>query len=84
MVDALHAQLRAHDRDPSTFEIFMTPRVRLDRQVIDEYERAGVTELVVSAEARDVDAIKRKLERNSPTTHGVEPVTGGCRYAWES
>ena len=84
IVDALHLQLRAHDRDPSTFEIFMTPRVRLDPAVIEAYERAGVTELVVSAEAREVDGIKRKLERNSPTAHGIEPVTGGCRYAWES
>jgi probable F420-dependent oxidoreductase len=84
LVNALHVQLRAHDRDPGTFEIFMTPRVRLDQGVIEAYERAGVTELVLSAEADEIDAIKRKLERNSPTTHGIEPATGETRYAWES
>lgn len=84
VVNALRAQLQAHDRDPDAFEIFMTPRMRLDEGLIDEFRQAGVTELVVSAESNEVDGIKRRLERNSPLTHGVEPVRGPVRYAWEA
>ncbi|MGW6336734.1 TIGR03619 family F420-dependent LLM class oxidoreductase [Nocardia rhamnosiphila] len=84
VVDRLHARLRANGRDPREFEIFMTPRVRLDQGLIEEYERAGVTELVVSAESIDIAGIKRRLERNSPKAHGVAPAGADTRYAWEA
>lgn len=84
VVDRIHARLRAEDRDPAAFEIFMTPRVRLDGALIEQYEQAGVTELVVSAEALDIEGIKRRLELNSPEAHGVEPAGAGTRYAWEA
>ena len=83
VVDRLHTRLRAAGRDPREFEVFMTPRVRLDRTLIKEYERAGVTELVVSAEARDIAGIKRRLELNAPAAHGVEPARPGARYPWD-
>ncbi|RHW26255.1 LLM class F420-dependent oxidoreductase [Nocardioides immobilis] len=83
VVDRITTRLEAEDRDPRMFEIFMTPRARLDGALIKEYEQAGVTELVVSAEALDIDGIKRRLELNSPEAHGVEPAGVGTRYAWE-
>jgi probable F420-dependent oxidoreductase len=84
VVDRLVARLEAHDRDPGTFEIFMTPRARLDAAVIEQYERAGVTELVVSAESLDLDGVKRRLEINAPANRGVEPADSATRYAWDA
>lgn len=84
LVDRLHARLEAHGRDPQTFEIFLTPRARLDRDLIDAYAKAGVTELVVSAEALDIDGIKRRLEHNAPKQHGVDPAGSDTRFAWEA
>lgn len=83
VVERIATRLEARGRDPRAFEIFMTPRVRLDGAVIEEYEQAGVTELVVSAEALDIDGVKRRLELNAPQAHGVEQAGPGTRYAWE-
>ena len=58
---------------------FMTPRVRLDRTLIKEYERAGVDELVVSAEARDIAGIKRRLNSMRPPPTESSPPRPGAR-----
>lgn len=84
VVDRITTRLEAQGRDPKTFEIFMTPRARLTPELIEQYEQAGVTELVVSAEALDIDGIKRRLELNAPAAHGVEPAGPDTRYAWEA
>lgn len=84
VVARLSERLQARGRDPRQFEIFMTPRVRLDRALIDEYEQAGVTELVVSAESPDIGGIRRRLEHNAPEAHGIEPAGSETRYAWEA
>lgn len=58
LVDRLYARLEADGRDPQTFQILLTPRARLDPDLIDAHAKAGVTELVVSAEALDIDGTK--------------------------
>lgn len=53
-------------RDLSGFTVHVTPLTRVDASVVAAYAEAGVDELVISMESADVDAVRRKLERNRP------------------
>jgi probable F420-dependent oxidoreductase len=59
-------------RDFGDFRITITPRVRLNRELVGAYEKAGVDQLVVSVEAPTREEVRRRLELNAPRTFGIE------------
>ncbi len=52
-------------RDLTGFTVHLTPLARVDAALAAAYAEAGVDELVISMESADVDAVRRKLERNA-------------------
>lgn len=58
-------------RDLTDFEITVTPRSRLSRDLIEQYRAAGVSQLVVTVEAADVDGVRRRLDLNAPGRLGA-------------
>jgi len=59
-------------RDLTGFRMSLTPRVRLDRDLVDLYAKAGVDQLVVSVEGRTPEEVRRRIELNAPRTLGIE------------
>lgn len=72
-VGRIHDEAAAAGRDLAGFEISLTPTIRLTEALVAEYADAGVHQLVVSAEANDLDGVRRKLTRNAPETLGIDP-----------
>ena len=58
-------------RDLTGFNVNLTPRVRLTRDLVDLYEKAGVDQLVVSVEGRTPEDVRRRIELNAPSTQGI-------------
>jgi probable F420-dependent oxidoreductase len=58
-------------RDLTGFEITVTPRARLSPELIEQYRRAGVAQLVVTVEADTVDGVRRRLDCNAPRRLGL-------------
>ncbi|CAI7979691.1 Luciferase-like monooxygenase [Frankia sp. Hr75.2] len=58
-------------RDLAGFEITVTPRARLSPELIEQYRKAGVSQLVVTVEADTVDGVRRRLDRNAPGQLGL-------------
>ncbi len=73
-VATIRAEAAAIGRDLSGFTISATPTVRMSPALVGEFADAGVDELVLSAEASDLDGVRRKLERNAPEALGVAPA----------
>jgi probable F420-dependent oxidoreductase len=71
-VPRLRARVAEAGRDPERFEVSLTPRARLTTDLVDEYRRAGVDQLVVTVEAPDADGVRRRLEYNAPKRLGVD------------
>jgi probable F420-dependent oxidoreductase len=59
-------------RDFSDFEIVLTPRARLDTELVRAYAKAGVGQLVVSIEDPTIEGVRKRLELNAPHTLGIE------------
>jgi len=59
-------------RDFNDFEIVVTPRARLDTELVRAYERAGVRQLVVSIEDSSIEGVRKRLELNAPRMLGIE------------
>lgn len=58
-------------KDITSFRTTVTPRVRLNAELVKDYEAAGVDQLVVSVEADTVDGVRRRLELNAPARLGM-------------
>ncbi len=67
----LRRRVQEAGRDPRHFRISITPRMRLTPELVQEYRAAGVNQLVVSTEARDLDGVRRRLEHNAPARLGI-------------
>lgn len=67
----LRDEAAAAGRELDRFEIYLTPTVRLTDGLVREFAEVGVDELVVSAEAQDLDGVRRKLTRNCPAALGL-------------
>lgn len=75
VVEARDVMLRHAEslgRDLGDFEIVVTPRMRLDAELVRAYERAGVGQLVVSAEDSSFEGVRKRIELNAPHTLGIE------------
>jgi alkanesulfonate monooxygenase SsuD/methylene tetrahydromethanopterin reductase-like flavin-dependent oxidoreductase (luciferase family) len=70
-VGQIRAEAAATGRDLSGFEISLTPTTRLTPALVTEFAEAGVHQIVVSAEANDLDGVRRKLHRNAPGELGI-------------
>jgi len=70
-VTDLRRRVEEAGRDPERFQISITPRTRLSPELVQAYRAAGVDQLVVSTESRDLDGVRRRLEHNAPARLGI-------------
>lgn len=71
IVQDMRERVAKADREPADFIISVTPRVRLDAELVEQYRQVGVDQIVVSVETRDFDGIMRRLEHNQPKNLGI-------------
>jgi probable F420-dependent oxidoreductase len=71
-VAQLHRICAERGRDPASLEVTVTPPMRLNPGLVQDYAEAGAHRLIVVAEGPDLEKVEGLVRRNAPPQLGLQ------------